>query len=150
MGPLWSGERAVWSFADLWSGRRDGNGHDLRAQQAEPLAPGLPAAPVSPQDWTIRRMGREQTWRGSSAGDGPEDSADAARLAGSGSMSLTVLRQRTGATVAEPSSIQDAYRAIPLRSPLLRVERLTCWTAQGAVGLWCEVCSIPVSGCVVC
>jgi hypothetical protein len=52
---------------------------------------------------------------------------------------LTLLAEQTRATMADPRGIQHPQRAIALRSPLLWIERATCWTAQRPIGLVSEI-----------
>ncbi len=79
-----------------------------------------------------RRNGRFGRW----SGDRPQHGADAARLLGGSSISLTLLPELTNTTMTYPGSIQDAYTAIMFGPPFLRIKRPPRWTAQRAIGLW--------------
>jgi hypothetical protein len=57
------------------------------------------------------------------------------RLRGRVAMPLTLLAQRTRAAVAHASRIHHAQTAIGLPTPLLRVKRLSCWTAERPIRL---------------
>ena len=43
--------------------------------------------------------------------------------------------------MADPRGIQHPQRAIALRSPLLWIERATCWTAERPIRLESEICA---------
>src|SRR6266446_4760610 len=70
--------------------------------------------------------------------DRPIDGTYSSRF-DSGRRFLTLLTERTRATMADPRSIQHPERAIALWSPFLRIEGAACWTAERPIRLESEI-----------
>jgi hypothetical protein len=150
MCPLSSRERATFCGVGKRSGGMQRHRDGLGAQQANPSASRLAAAPVSPQDGVRGRKRRWNAWRWWWLLDGPQHGADAARLLGGGSMSQALFPQVTGATMAHPSGIQNTHAAIAFGPPFLCIERLTCWTAQRPIRLGVKASPAKPPICAAC
>ena len=104
-----------------------------------PVASDLTAAPVPPHDGRVSsRNSRRHTWWWRWPENGPEDSTHPARFLRFGSISQTLLTQRTRTAMTNPSGIHDTHTPIAFRSPFLCVERLSGGATQGPIGLWEE------------
>jgi hypothetical protein len=114
-----------------------GKRHRFPADHMQPLPSEAAARPIFPQHGRMGNGSREvlggrrqRSW-GSRQGirrSWPENGADASWFLG-GRAFLTLVPQRTGTTKANAPSIQDAQRAIALRSAFLRIERTLSRTA---------------------
>lgn len=135
MCPLSPCERTAFSGVDTRRGWQISDGDGLCAEQRHPLASRLASVPVFPK----KRMRSERERRRNSGFWGwsferPQHGTDTARLRGEAAF-LTLGAQGTGTAMANPSGIQQAYRAIALRPSLLRVEWVMSRTAQRSIGL---------------
>jgi|SRR5712692_1023636 len=126
----------------LWLSRARGEDDGLCTEQTKPPTPYLTAFPISPEhrvrSWRGKRLKRcrwrvsQNRWGGS---DGKDHGTDPSRFLRGCSVFLTKRAERTATTMTNTRCIQEAYGAIPLKSALLRIEGVICWTAQGSIGL---------------
>lgn len=134
----------------------------LGAYQPGPSSPDLATFPVSPKK-RMRSRGRERfQWTGQGFrqhrrrlfsyggcwlrwrnghnvlgrdGKRPENCADPAWAFRALPISQALIAQKTGATTARSSGINDAERAITFWSAFLRIQRLICWATEGSIWL---------------
>src|SRR5450756_2388591 len=106
----------------------------------EPVSPEVTALPIAPQHRARRHWLMEERFigRGRRGSPWPEHGTHPSRFDGR-AVFLTLRAQRTGATMANTGGIEHPQRAIPLRSPLLRVERVISRTAQRSIWLQSEI-----------
>lgn len=109
------------------SGGTDLDAHPLLAHQLHASSSVLPSAPVAPEDGQ-----RPES-------EGMQEHADLSRFGGRVAVPLTPLTQKARATRANAGSIDDAQAPIGLSSPFMGTKRLSCGTAQGAIGLESKV-----------
>ena len=103
--------------------RRQAHLDALRSHQLHTGTPVFSAAPISPEHRCGTHLERMQ------------QHTHLARLGGHAAIPLTLLAQRTRATVANAGCIHQAQTAIGLATPLLDPKRLPCGTAECPVGL---------------
>jgi hypothetical protein len=123
-----TGKQSNWRRLNRWSRFSELDIDALVTQEFHHLSPMKAPLAVSPQNGMRSVKWRRERSDYLSFVEWPEHSADAARSLGGSAISLTLLPERTGTTMTDPSCIHYPQAAIAFGATLLGIEGKTSRT----------------------